>query len=50
VFVLILFLGIIGLNGHASGQWFSGNESIVSVDFLSGKAVAHGEGIALGTE
>lgn len=38
-----------GLNDQAAGQWLSANESIVSVDSLSGKAVARGEGTALVT-
>ncbi|KAG8384867.1 hypothetical protein BUALT_Bualt04G0163000 [Buddleja alternifolia] len=33
-----------GLSDSASGQWFSGNENIVLVERLSGKAEAIGEG------
>lgn len=33
-----------GLDDQIFGQWFSANESIVSVDLLSGKAEAIGEG------
>ncbi|KAH6830507.1 embryo defective 3012 [Perilla frutescens var. hirtella] len=36
-----------GLSDSASGQWFSANESIVSVERLSGKAEAIGEGTTL---
>ncbi|KAL1564235.1 nuclear pore complex protein GP210-like protein [Salvia divinorum] len=36
-----------GLGDSASGQWFSSNESVVSVERLSGKAEATGEGTAL---
>ncbi|XP_057770260.1 nuclear pore complex protein GP210 [Salvia miltiorrhiza] len=36
-----------GLGDSASGQWFSSNESVVSVERLSGKAEATGEGTTL---
>ncbi|XAR51910.1 hypothetical protein NMG60_11006706 [Bertholletia excelsa] len=34
-----------GLNDKVSGRWLSANESVVSVDNMSGKAKATGEGI-----
>ncbi|PSS30358.1 Nuclear pore complex protein [Actinidia chinensis var. chinensis] len=33
-----------GLNDQMFGRWLSGNESVISVDMLSGKAAATGEG------
>ncbi|XP_019442522.1 PREDICTED: nuclear pore complex protein GP210 [Lupinus angustifolius] len=39
-----LNFSIKGLNDKVSGQWFSTNESVVSVDALSGMAKAVGEG------
>ncbi|PIN01198.1 Nuclear pore complex, gp210 component [Handroanthus impetiginosus] len=41
-----LSFDIKGLRDSASGQWFSGNESVVFVERLSGKAEAIGEGTA----
>nr|XP_016476217.1 PREDICTED: nuclear pore complex protein GP210-like [Nicotiana tabacum] len=41
-----LNFSIEGLNDQVSGQWFSSNTSIVSVDQLSGHAKAIGEGSA----
>ncbi|XP_072999237.1 nuclear pore complex protein GP210 [Typha latifolia] len=34
-----------GMSGLQSGHWLSGNESILSVDRLSGESRAHGEGV-----
>lgn len=39
-----LYFDVKGLSDSATGQWFSGNESIVFVERLSGKAEAVGEG------
>lgn len=44
-----LNFSIEGLNDQVSGHWLSANESVVSVDSLSGKAVSVGEGAALVT-
>ncbi|KAL6506124.1 hypothetical protein OROHE_022653 [Orobanche hederae] len=41
-----LNLSIKGLNDKVSGQWFTTNESVISVDALSGVAKATGEGSA----
>ncbi|KAK2365493.1 nuclear pore complex protein GP210 [Trifolium repens] len=41
-----LNLSIKGLNDKVSGQWFTTNESVISVDALSGVAKAIGEGSA----
>lgn len=38
-----------GYGAHTSGQWFSGNESVLSVDKTLGMARAVGEGSAQGT-
>ena len=46
----IVFCYIIGLKDKVSGQWLSGNESVISLDVLSGEAQAVGEGTTQGTE
>lgn len=53
----IFFLGSVvsfrlilaGLEDSLSGQWFTSNGSVISVDRLSGLAEAFGEGSAEGT-
>lgn len=39
-----------GLNGLLSGHWLSGNESVLSIDRLSGKAEAVGIGSTRGID
>lgn len=41
---------MVGLHDQVSGQWFTANESVISVNMLSGIAEAIGEGAALGNE
>lgn len=52
VIVLSLFSSInlimTGNNDLASGKWFSGNKSVISVNELFGEAVAIGEGSTYG--
>ena len=38
------------LNDQMFGRWLSGNESVISVDMLTGKAAATGEGTTQGIE
>jgi len=42
------YLHVSGLNDKVSGQWFTTNESVISVDPLTGVARAIGEGSAQG--
>lgn len=44
------YLHILGLNDKVSGKWFTTNESVISVDVLSGVAKAVGEGSAQGAK
>lgn len=39
---------MIGLNDHVSGNWVADNPSVITVDVLSGKAKAVGEGTSRG--
>ena len=45
-----IFLFVVGLNDQMFGRWLSGNESVISVDMLTGKAAATGEGTTQGIE
>lgn len=44
------YLHVLGLSDNVSGQWFTTNGSVISVDALSGAAKATGEGSAQGAE
>lgn len=42
------WVSLIGLENQAPGEWSSSDESVISVDSQSGKAVAVGKGTAAG--
>jgi hypothetical protein len=48
--IMSFYSHISGLNDKVSGQWFTTNESVISVDALSGVAKAIGEGSAQGAK
>lgn len=43
-----ILLSLIGMHGLGLGQWSSDNESVLSINRISGEAHAHGEGSAQG--